>query len=1694
MRRRILHFVFWLLFGFNSLTAATSSVYITEFMADNESVLRDEDGDYSDWIEIYNPGATPVNLDGWSLTDDVERPAKWRFPAGVQVPAEGYLVVFASDKNRAIGTLHTNFRLSAEGEYLGLIDPLGRAASEFALAYPEQNADISYGRDAADFDLIHYFPVATPGAPNVSGGPGFGSEVHFSRLSGTFSAGEGFLLELTSLSANAVIYYSFGTNVPGTAAHQYTAPIPITNSTIVRARAIEPGLIPGPVSSHSYIALAPDVQSFSSDLPIMILHNFGQGAVLASGEDQHVVMQSFEPRLSLQAQDHRSALHLPPAQAERGIFHVRGFLTAVTSTNGKSSFLLETQDELGMNRAVPLLGLPEESDWVLYAPNAWDRALFQNPLAHQLLRDIGTYSSRTRFFELFLKDDAGEPGAITMADYYGLFVLEEKVKRDKNRVVIDQLQPEHTNLPEITGGYLLALDETNEAPRLSAGGVHLNWEYPSGFEMTNLTRAPQLSYITTYLNDFNNALQGPNWTEPVAGYRPYIDLDSWINYHLHTVLVFSPDTLRLSTFLYKPRNEPLKFGPGWDYDRSQGSDDGRDFNPLVWRSIRGADYFNEPPWWSRLFQDPDFWQQWIDRYQELRGGPLSNPHIFALIDQFANEVREAQFREQSRWNVFPRTGPTSANGYFYNFGPFAAYQNEVNFKKHWYSQRLSFMDEQFLARPRINHPGGLVEPGFAVVLLPSPAPGSSVIFTRDGSDPRLPGGGVSPLAQATFSPVVVNVSSNICLVARSYNPAHRNLTGAGNPPLSSPWSGPITAPFYTQTPPLRITEIMYHPAASPGFGYEDEDYEFLEVKNTGAHPLSLHGFTLRGDISFDFPDETLGPGECAAIVAHADAFALRYPWQPRVLGAFTNRLPNDAGRLVLSGPMREAILDFSYSDEWYPITDSIGFSLVHNNPAAPPDDWNAKWSWRPSALPGAFPGADDPSPTETPQVVINEVWTYEDAIEILNLSPDPADIGGWFLTDDFRDPKKYQIPSRTILPPGGLLMFDAATLGFSISASGEEVYLFSANEGTLTGYYHGFDFGALETDLSFGRYLTESGNEQFPIQRIPTPSTSNVGPRIGPVVISEIHYRPPDHVFASGVFDNDEEEFIELLNISAETVLLSQEGLSNSWRLTDAVLFEFSSDASIQPGGLALVVGFDPADQALLQAFRNRYQVPEHVPIYGPFEGKLDNSADRVELRRPIPPDPVYSDPEPYSLVERVTYSDDPPWPSASDGLARSLHRLDPESYGNEPRNWIALPPTPGRLQEPGSAPPLITAQPGDATAAAGAGTTFIVQVESSSPAEYQWRFNGQPVPDATNSTLRLENLQPSNAGTYDVVVMNDRTSVNSRKATLRLLMPPQIAQQPGMQLVETNATAHFSVLASSDAPLTYQWCRNGIPLPGETEPVLKISNVQESDQAIYNVLLDNGVQRILSEDAPLAISAAPSVLFPGSPLQVYASPGQVLTLSTEIYGTFPLWLRWRVVRPGVAQTLSTEILGPPGPLPLVLTQAASFLTIEVQDNSSGAYVMLLTNLASTTQTVITNLILTVVQDSDEDLLPDDYESSLGLDPWNASDSGEDLDGDGVSNQEEYLSGTDPRDPASLLRIESIGWGPTEDVATPGVTLQFEAAPNHSYTLQYKDPITEGEWMTLTNVPARTTNRIQRISDRVVSTNRYYRLGTPVIR
>jgi hypothetical protein len=135
---------------FLSCSSLSAALHITEFMSNNKEAFEDEDGDASDWIEIFNSGSEPINLDGYFLTDDSGALTKWKFPA-IDISESGFLLIFASEKNRRVpgSELHTNFKLSSEGEYLALVESDGNTiVAEFGSSddpIPGQYEDISYG-------------------------------------------------------------------------------------------------------------------------------------------------------------------------------------------------------------------------------------------------------------------------------------------------------------------------------------------------------------------------------------------------------------------------------------------------------------------------------------------------------------------------------------------------------------------------------------------------------------------------------------------------------------------------------------------------------------------------------------------------------------------------------------------------------------------------------------------------------------------------------------------------------------------------------------------------------------------------------------------------------------------------------------------------------------------------------------------------------------------------------------------------------------------------------------------------------------------------------------------------------------------------------------------------------------------------------------------------------------------------------------------------------------------------------------------------------------------------------------------------------------------------------------------------------------------------------------------------------------
>ena len=229
---------------------------------------------------------------------------------------------------------------------------------------------------------------------------------------------------------------------------------------------------------------------------------------------------------------------------------------------------------------------------------------------------------------------------------------------------------------------------------------------------------------------------------------------------------------------------------------------------------------------------------------------------------------------------------------------------------------------------------------------------------------------------------------------------------------------------------LRITEIMYNPSPAPAITNDAQQFEYLELKNISTDTsLDLTGVQFTEGVYFTFTGSAvtnLAPGQTLLVVRNRVAFSARYGTGFAIAGEYTGALDNAGETVRLQDAVGEKILEFSYNNSWYPITDGLGFSLVIVDATASWDTWGLKSSWRASGRINGSPGSDDVLPTPPPTILITEALTHSDPnsdwIEVYNPGSTNADIGGWFLTDDFYNPTRYRIPANSVIPPNGFLV------------------------------------------------------------------------------------------------------------------------------------------------------------------------------------------------------------------------------------------------------------------------------------------------------------------------------------------------------------------------------------------------------------------------------------------------------------------------------------------------------------------------------------------------------------------------------------------------------------------------------------------------------------------------------------------------
>jgi len=763
----------------------------------------------------------------------------------------------------------------------------------------------------------------------------------------------------------------------------------------------------------------------------------------------------------------------------------------------------------------------------------------------------------------------------------------------------------------------------------------------------------------------------------------------------------------------------------WIMDRRLGGYSGTD--PLYVNLTGVSNSMCEP--YSRLRHNGEFQTLFGDIAHEalFNGGALyvnpgspgynpshpENNQPAALYADIAETVELAIITESARWGD---TGPSALNTPAqwatrrdWILNDYLPYRNPIFLNQLRAAGLYPDVDApSFNVNGSYQH-GGTVEAGDTLTIDNPYDPGeATVYYTLDGTDPRAVGGGISTTALVYDGAVVLG--ANTPVYARVRN--------------GSQWSALNRAVYYLDTaPPLRITELMYNPAAPTAAeiaaGHDNnDDFEYLELKNIGAAPVELMGLEFVDGVQFLATGGTLNPGEYGLVVSNEAAFQYRYgtshAGQPYViLGEFAGgtNLSNAGEDLRLQDPVGAVVHDFDFKDGWVGRTDGGGYSLVIRDEGQDLDLWDDGDGWRASWQYGGNPGAPDTGP-DAHAVVINEILAHSDGpqgdwIELLNTSGQTLDVDGWYLSDgdaDLASLTAYQISSAssdTVLEGTGagrfLVLTQTADFGaaFALSEFGEAVFLtarvdqddifLAGSPATwpeawyLAGYREDEYFGATPTDQTLGRYVKSTGGSDFVLQSATTQGADNAYPEVPDIVINEVMYHPADEVTGG-------QEWIELTNRTGTDVNLWEHfdlsgypDMDVGWAFTDGILFTFDVGDTVPAGGYALVVQTDPA------AFRTEFGIPSSVPIYGPFEAppddpthptQLANDGERVALSRPGQPETQSPPPGqtapyvPYIEIEKLTYGDSNPWDPRADGGGFTLARIDPDAYIDDSANW----------------------------------------------------------------------------------------------------------------------------------------------------------------------------------------------------------------------------------------------------------------------------------------------------------------------------------------------------------------------------------------------------------------------------------------
>jgi hypothetical protein len=1246
----------------------------------------------TDWVELHNDGASPVNLTGWRLSDDPTDAAKWTFP-NVTIPAGGYLVVICDGEDikapPANGYLHTNFKLDTDGEFVGLFDGNGIIVNQLNPGYPKQLPFQSFARDTDG--TWKYSELPTPGIANS--GPYYLGVVATPTVNnpGRFYTGSVSVTVSTTTPGSTIRYTTNGSE-PTETSTVLSGALNITVDTPLRARAFLDGYLPSDTITHTYlIAETAGRRSLAAicltgDLQQSLYRPFGVFAINPNTSDAYTAsiwsqfIGNTNPNLNPpNVLPNTSAYNAPmqsgkPAERPVGfeILHTNAtpdlrtgaFLRCAGSPFSRPRYVLSNQ-----NSANPNAG-------------AWSASATQKPQLN-----------------LFFRDDLGQspllyplvPGSV-VSQYENI-----RLRAGKNDITNPFIRDEFVRRLSLSMGQV--------AVRGDFVNVYVNGVFKGYYNICERPREPFFQQARQTSSNFDVRNITVIADGDALAYNELVNFTRTTNLSVYTnylAMQTRLDVVNLADYVILNAHAAMADWPGNNYvmDRERATDGVYRFS--VWDAEGGYGGFSRNPayksfndifttnigsenvptklLYSALRNSPEFRLLCADRIQKhfFNNGTLTDARLQTQWNTLANQIQPIMSEV-----IGQTVSSTTFNQWLNGVGDTARYTlsggttgNIVNCPTRRQALFTGFSDDTAgggfvdgffksqgiwpnTVAPSFSQHGGTVSPGYTLTINNPNGAAATVYYTINGIDPRTPNSG-APAGIVYSGPFILNQTGTVKARARN------TTTGE--------WS-PLTEATFNMTGsfPIIISEVMYNP---PNFnGVDGSEFEFVELHNTSDAVVNLFGLRLADGIDFNFPAGSSIPARGYAVVARNTAqFNAKYPGVS-VIGQFgpATTLNNAGERVALLDGNNDVIFSVTYDDvpPWPVQADGSGNSVVPLNPESfsTPINASSGAEWRKSTNLGGSPGAIDPiniAPVYINELLTNPAVGQTDSVEIYNPGATTADISDWWLSDSAASSKKYRFPTGTTIPPGGYLVVTEAQFNptpgqgasFEFNKNGgEDVVLASGDaSGNLTGYFHQFiGYSPTLRGMSLGSYTDSTNTMRFLQQSALTFGAVNSGVKVGPVVITEIMYNAP----ATKV------DFVELANISPDPVpLYDPANPANTWRV-QGIEFTFPASIVLQPRQVVILSASDPA------TFRSAYSTPPEIPVYQFTTGVLVNNAgERVALQQTAEgqtvPASVYVD------VDFVNYKDAAPWPGAADGGGSSLERINWRAFGDDVVNWRA--------------------------------------------------------------------------------------------------------------------------------------------------------------------------------------------------------------------------------------------------------------------------------------------------------------------------------------------------------------------------------------------------------------------------------------